>query len=258
MAVPVPISLDMEPVPEGTPPLTGNVTGAVAALFASLLTGTMDISLINGRVGGPSPGENVGPWLPSESRSQGDLNWYYWFNDVYGYQPGQQGCPVGTVAIAGHSSLIPPRWLLCDGRAVLTANYPRLYGAIGNTWGGNSSEFNLPPGGCFYINQQAFSVDSGVPINPGSPGPGEVGQSGGSQTVLIPVSAIPALQIQLPYLFPQIITGDDAAPYIVSSKSTNVLGFPVTDENGNPVGKNQQQIAIMPPFVLANFIIRYL
>lgn len=43
---------------------------------------------------------------------------------------------------------MPDGWLPCDGRAVLRAQYPDLFAAIGTTWGAgdNVSTFNLPDG----------------------------------------------------------------------------------------------------------------
>lgn len=35
-------------------------------------------------------------------------------------------------------------WLKCDGRELSVANFRRLYNAIGNTYGGNDTVFNLP------------------------------------------------------------------------------------------------------------------
>jgi microcystin-dependent protein len=55
------------------------------------------------------------------------------------------GVPVGTVvAFAGPIDNMPKGWLLCDGNLVQRTEYPQLYAAIGNSWGGNSTHFNLP------------------------------------------------------------------------------------------------------------------
>jgi len=55
---------------------------------------------------------------------------------------------VGTVKIyAGLVSDIPPGYLICDGRGLLSTDYPRLYAKIGTTWGHGhppSTDFNLP------------------------------------------------------------------------------------------------------------------
>ncbi len=55
------------------------------------------------------------------------------------------GVPVGTiVSFAGPKQNVPAGWLVCDGTAVSQANYPQLYAAIGNSWGGSGTNFNLP------------------------------------------------------------------------------------------------------------------
>jgi microcystin-dependent protein len=41
-------------------------------------------------------------------------------------------------------STIPPGFLLCDGSAVSQTTYPDLFTAIGITYGGSGSTFNLP------------------------------------------------------------------------------------------------------------------
>jgi microcystin-dependent protein len=52
-------------------------------------------------------------------------------------------CPPGAViAFAGASA--PMGWLPCDGSSVPTATYPALFAAIGYTYGGSGSQFNLP------------------------------------------------------------------------------------------------------------------
>ena len=38
----------------------------------------------------------------------------------------------------------PPTWLMCDGGTMNVADYPALYAAIGNTYGGNATVFTLP------------------------------------------------------------------------------------------------------------------
>ncbi len=65
--------------------------------------------------------------------------------------------PVGSIlAFAGPAANVPDGWLLCDGRAIRSSEYPALYAAIGWAWGNgtfnadgetnNDSEldFNLP------------------------------------------------------------------------------------------------------------------
>jgi microcystin-dependent protein len=53
------------------------------------------------------------------------------------------GVPVGTIIDFG--GLNPPvGYLTCNGSAVSTSTYPDLFTAIGYTWGGSGSSFNLP------------------------------------------------------------------------------------------------------------------
>lgn len=60
------------------------------------------------------------------------------------------GALVAAPSIVRASSLMPVKfvpepWLVCDGRAVLKAQYPDLFQVIGNMWGGDGQKsFNLP------------------------------------------------------------------------------------------------------------------
>lgn len=57
-----------------------------------------------------------------------------------------QIAPSGSIApFAG--STVPDGWLLCDGTAYPQATYPKLYAAIGTTWGaGGAGTFKVPDG----------------------------------------------------------------------------------------------------------------
>jgi len=58
-------------------------------------------------------------------------------------------CPAGSIIALGGTS-IPAGWLLCDGTALSSGQYPGLYAAIGMNWGsgdistGGTNNFNLP------------------------------------------------------------------------------------------------------------------
>ena len=53
--------------------------------------------------------------------------------------------PVGTIiAWGGQSSSVPANWMLCNGKALSKTSYPELFAAIGTSWGGSGSKFNLP------------------------------------------------------------------------------------------------------------------
>ncbi len=52
--------------------------------------------------------------------------------------------PGFVISHAGALAADPEGWLICDGRALNTADHPALFNAIGYTWGGAGATFNLP------------------------------------------------------------------------------------------------------------------
>ena len=69
--------------------------------------------------------------------------------------------PAGKI-IASCSSAPPPDTLLCDGRLVNSAEYPELYDAIGNTYGGSDDSFRLPNLSGSFIRGVSPSVPAGT------------------------------------------------------------------------------------------------
>lgn len=52
-------------------------------------------------------------------------------------------CPAGSIiAFGGAAGKVPTGWLLCDGSAVSSTNYARLFDAIGTAWGDGSVDAN--------------------------------------------------------------------------------------------------------------------
>ncbi|RKH11191.1 tail fiber protein [Corallococcus sp. CA053C] len=53
--------------------------------------------------------------------------------------------PIGSiVAWAGTVDRIPSGWRVCDGASLKISEWPELYSAIGKSWGGNDTHFNVP------------------------------------------------------------------------------------------------------------------
>ena len=52
--------------------------------------------------------------------------------------------PIGVIQPFASDTNIPRGYLLCDGASYPTADYPDLYAVIGNTYGGDSTNFNVP------------------------------------------------------------------------------------------------------------------
>lgn len=53
------------------------------------------------------------------------------------------GNPIGTIIMSA-ASAIPTHYLLCDGSSYSTTTYPLLFSAIGYSYGGEGSSFNVP------------------------------------------------------------------------------------------------------------------
>lgn len=87
------------------------------------------------------------------------------------------------IVLAGIISLFagstpPDGWLLCDGSSLATADYPDLFTAIGYTYGGSGSSFNLPD------LRDRFPVGAGSSYS--------LGSTGGSSSVTLSTSEIPS------------------------------------------------------------------
>lgn len=74
-----------------------------------------------------------------------------WYIDAVKYADWEHTVEAGYHGMVGEvknyaGRSIPNGWLLCDGSAVSRSGYPRLFAAIGTTWGegDGSSTFNLP------------------------------------------------------------------------------------------------------------------
>jgi len=267
MAVPVPIDLSVAAAPQGW----GGDVQDFATLFLESVSGQLDPTYLIGVVGGPIPTHDEGPYFDG-------AEWWF-FDPLTGqYQPGDQGCPIGTIAMWGGVGA-PARWLLCDGRNVSRFTYSRLFQRIGTTWGvgDGQSSFGLPPAGKFYVNAAGFVAAAQVPIDalpqpqpPGvtatdypSSGPGARG--GAQLSGLMLATDLPSLAVQLRWNYDNYSGGTPQNPggnianlqWATSTAGTASMQFLVYQPNGTPTGKNQEQFSVMPPYAMMNHIIKY-
>ncbi len=92
---------------------------------------------------------------------------------------------IGEVTLMA-SATIPSGWLPCDGRSLPVNSYNALFALIGNTYGGNAQNFNIPD-------------LRGVAIRGAQLGGGEfgLGERGGNETVSLLQSNLPTHTHQL-------------------------------------------------------------
>lgn len=267
MAVPVPIDLTVAAAPQGW----GGYLPDFLNLVVESISGQLDPSFLIGRTGGSMPTHDIGPWFDSGS------NEWWWFDPTTGqYQPGEQGTAIGTIALWGGQN-IPANWLLCDGSSVSRYTYSRLFQAVGETWGPGDGQtsFGLPPGGVIFFNAATFNalqqVSLGtIPTAPGQPvataNPTGVASLGGSQTNrLLLGSDLPGLQVPIRVSVNNYANADE--PKLPGTNIPNLqpqgagtisfFTLPVMDSSGKPLGANQQQFSIMPPYCCINHIIKY-
>ncbi|MCR9255379.1 MAG: phage tail protein [Alphaproteobacteria bacterium] len=76
---------------------------------------------------------------------------------------GSADVPVGTVIMwLGQKGQWPTGWLYCDNSSVSASQYQGLFNVIGTTYGGDSSNFNLPDFRGYFVR----GVDDGAKIDP--------------------------------------------------------------------------------------------
>lgn len=100
-------------------------------------------------------------------------------------------------------------WLLCDGRSVSLSAYPKLYNSIGKTYGSvDENSFNLPDlkgriimGYCDVIDKQTFNFGKWNTSTAAA-----IGSVGGTYSVKLQKSNLPASYTNLPTFSPYTIT----------------------------------------------------
>jgi hypothetical protein len=83
---------------------------------------------------------------------------------IAGRLVGQGAIPIGgRMDWFGPDSTIPAWLMPCDGQSLSTTAYPECFAAIGYTWGGSGSTFNLPNAKNRYIRHRDNTAGSAGP-----------------------------------------------------------------------------------------------
>ena len=147
----------------------------------------------------------------------------------------------------------PKGWAFCDGQILPISQNTALFSLLGTTYGGNGqSTFALP------------NMQGNVPMHPGQ-GPGlslhDLGETGGSETVTLLISEIPAhnhpLKANTSTASKSIPTGNSFAkgssmtPYLAPAGAplVNMSGQTITPSGGDQPHNNMQ------PYLTLNFCI---
>jgi hypothetical protein len=93
------------------------------------------------------------------------------------------GVPIGSIIDFG--GINPPNgYLICDGRNYTASDYPELYSAIGTSWGGNLSSFNVPD-----LRRRVTMGSAGVATSTIS---NLIGSIGGTENTILKKENIPS------------------------------------------------------------------
>lgn len=138
----------------------------------------------------------------------------------------------------GALNKIPAGWLLCDGRSLAVADYPALYAALGNTWGGDAENFNIPN------TLDKFTIGAGNSYG--------VGATGGEATHTLSVDEMPSHTHDYGDATGANASGTELADGGYDGGNTNFhLKTRTTASTGNGQAHNN-----MPPYVALPKIIK--
>lgn len=170
---------------------------------------------------------------------------------------GPGGVPAGTIMATARASA-PPGWLLCDGNAYYFTRYPRLYAAIGTTFGAfGSDQFRVPDlRGKFPLGKAASGTGSSLAGTGGSLDHTHTGPShthtGPSHTHATDTIGQPDSTIQV-----SDVAGNKAAvpspthSHSMSDQITTASGTAATGASGTGASGSGN-----PPFLTVNYIIK--
>ena len=130
------------------------------------------------------------------------------------------------IAFAG--AYVPENFMLCDGSSLSVNDYNMLYSVLGNIYGGNSTQFNLP-------NLQGLVV---VGVGQKTGGSNYVlGQGGGQNTVTLTPAQIPSHNHAL----------NAANAQNANTPNANGAVLAITNSTGFPSGASVVNTYTMPP-----------
>ena len=155
---------------------------------------------------------------------------------------------IGEIRMFG-GNFAPVGWSFCDGSTLSIAQYDALFNLIGTTYGGDGvNTFNLP------------DLRGRVPVHQGAGSQGSytIGQNGGSETVTLNTSQLPAhshgAQAQSGQGNQQAPAGGVWAASILNQYSTNAANAAMNPQSMAMAGGNQPHENMLP-FQCISFII---
>ena len=140
---------------------------------------------------------------------------------------------IGEIRMVGFP-YAPVGWALCNGQSLPVAQYQALYVLLGNTYGGNTSNFNLP------------DLQGRVPLHAGN-GTGlpayALGSKGGAASVTLTENQMPSHTHAATF----VPTGSGGTPAVNVTVYASDANGGTNTPNGNYIGGNLTVSGSHPP-----------
>lgn len=153
----------------------------------------------------------------------------------------------GEVRITARAAA-PAGWLLCRGQSLLRTAYPRLFAAVGTTFGAaDSTHFNVP-------NLQGRVV---VGVNPADTQFDTIGETGGAKTHTLTAEQLPAHKHRLGSNY-----GGNLGYSEASSSTMYTVGWGQVRTSSNDLTSGTQDGTVgqahnnLSPYIVLNYIIK--
>lgn len=160
---------------------------------------------------------------------------------IHGVSQGRGGSFVGEVRTLAHNN-VPQGWLLCRGQALLRSEYPRLFAAIGTTYGApDATRFNVPP----------TAGRAVVGLDPAQTEFDTLGKTGGAKTHTLTINEMPQ------HSHEQRVTANTGGPAARNDYSSDQQGnIYAQGIDTGPKGGGQAHNNLQP-YITFNLIIKY-